>query len=62
MPVPRLSKTINRENEASRPKNRGRVRFLRHQLDVRDEPGHENEVHGPSPMTWYAMLQSPLFV
>ena len=43
-PVPRLSKRIRRENDASRSRKCAMRRVLPVELEVGDEPGHEHEV------------------
>ena len=58
-PIPRLSKTISRENDASAQELRD-GRLLPVQVEVRDPAGHVHELGRPSPITWYAMWYSPL--
>lgn len=59
-PVPRLSNKINRENDASRRKNRANGGHYHATSKFDTGEGENTRSNGPSPTTWYAMYTSPL--
>src|SRR5262245_34073173 len=59
-PVPRLSKRIRREKEASRRKNLAGRGCSQSYSKCETNPGTQKRSKEPSPRTWYAMWTSPL--
>ena len=52
IPVPRLSKMINRENDASRVRKRASVGSSQATSTCETKPGTRTRSTGPSPSTW----------
>src|SRR6266545_5832225 len=60
MPVPRLSKRMSRQKEASRSRVGANEGIVQTSSTCVTNGGMKTRSKGPSPRTWYAMLTSPL--